>query len=74
MADDQPKLNTDEKSKIRLEEEYRAAVRAELNTPSLRQEPNSVIWRFVNSSFGLWLLSADLYHRCRITLHVVSEC
>lgn len=54
----QPELTNDDRMKIRLEEEYRAAVRKDLQDTSHREGPKSAIWVFVNSSFGLWLLSA----------------
>lgn len=47
-------LSADEKAKIERQEEYRVAVREKLNTSSRQGK----LLSFVNSSFGLWLLSA----------------
>jgi hypothetical protein len=49
-------LDESERAKIRLEEEYRHEVRNKLQeTPTKRV---GRLWTFLNSSFGLWLLSA----------------
>ena len=49
-------LDESERTKIRLEEEYRYEVRNKLQeTPNKKV---STLWIFLNSSFGLWLLSA----------------
>jgi hypothetical protein len=49
-------LAKSEKVKIRLEEAYRLEVRNQLQKAN--QEKRSPAWTFLNSSFGLWLLSA----------------
>ncbi|HYX72818.1 MAG TPA: hypothetical protein VE732_08605, partial [Nitrososphaera sp.] len=49
-------LTEDEKEKIKLEEEYRFEVRNQLQTANQKESSN--LWSFLNSSFGLWLLSA----------------
>ena len=46
-------LSDAEKENIRLEETYRAEIRK-----SLAPKQRSGVWTFLNSSFGLWLLSA----------------
>ena len=50
-------LTDDEKQNIRTEEQYRGEVRKQLEE---KREPSSRLWAFLNSSFGLWLLSAIL--------------
>lgn len=46
-------LDDHERARIRLEEQYRAEIRASLGTGRSNR-----IWTFLNSSFGLWLMSA----------------
>jgi len=50
-------LPESDKEKIRLEEQYRLEVRKQLEDKPKR---TSRIWTFLNSTFGLWLLSALL--------------
>lgn len=52
-------LEEQEKNRIRLEETYRAEVRAELERTKSVNSKNHA-WTFLNSAFGLWLLSAVL--------------
>ena len=46
-------LSRDEKRHIRAEEEFRHAIREELS-----HKDESRVWKFLNSAFALWLLSA----------------
>ena len=46
-------LSEDEKRHIRAEEEFRIAIREELS-----RKDESRVWKFLNSAFALWLLSA----------------
>jgi hypothetical protein len=48
-------LNDDDKIRIRLEESYRTQVRKQAEKEA---ESKKKLWAFVNSSFGIWLLSA----------------
>lgn len=50
-------LSDDERQKIRFEEEYRLEVRSKLAQTDSKGKPYRV-WTFLNSSFGLWFLSA----------------
>ena len=50
-----PALSDEERSKLRLEELYRQEVRRELSDAA---DTGSRLWKALNSSFGLWLLSA----------------
>lgn len=50
-------LTDADKVKIRLEEQYRIEVRAQLESTAKAKSRNR-LWAFLNSSFGLWLLSA----------------
>jgi len=52
-----PLLTDKDKEQLRLEEQYRSEVRKQLEGKS---PPRSRVWLFLNSSFGLWLLSAIL--------------
>jgi hypothetical protein len=49
-------LSDHERERIRSEERYRAEVRAELEVSMPRKQTNSVL-TFLNSTFGIWLLS-----------------
>jgi hypothetical protein len=48
-------LTDEEKSRIRRDEIYRQAIRDELKVPG---HFGDLVWRFLNSGFGLWLFSA----------------
>lgn len=50
-------LDDTEREKIELEERYRFEIRNKLDE-NIKKESPSRFWAFVNSSFGLWLLSA----------------
>jgi hypothetical protein len=50
-------LDDTEREKLELEERYRFEIRNKLEE-STKKEPPSRLWGFMNSSFGLWLLSA----------------
>jgi hypothetical protein len=50
-------LTNDDKEKIKLEELYRIEICQQLKEKS---HPRSRVWLFLNSTFGLWLLSAIL--------------
>jgi hypothetical protein len=50
-------LDDNEREKIELEERYRFEIRNKLEENTKNRSP-SRLWAFVNSSFGLWLLSA----------------
>ena len=51
-------LADNEKQKIKLEEEYRLEIRRQLQEKPEKKSGRSQFWAFLNSSFGLWLLSA----------------
>lgn len=51
-------LSDDEKRRIRQEELFRSDIRKELAPAPAAVQPTSRIWTVINSSFGLWLLSA----------------
>lgn len=56
--DEELALNDVERAKIELEERYRSEFRNRLDgAPKKKSLPNT-IWVFLNSSLGLWLLSA----------------
>jgi hypothetical protein len=51
-------LTEEEKERIRREEIFRAEVRASLDSDS--HHPAEKVWKFLNSPFGLWVLSSIL--------------
>jgi hypothetical protein len=50
-------LTEDQRLQIKLEEQFRAEVRAELERARPARRPNAA-WAFLNSAFALWLFSA----------------
>lgn len=52
-------ITDEEKAKIQADEAYRDEVRRELAARS--GWPNGPVWTFVNSAFGIWLLSSVVF-------------
>ncbi len=51
-------LTTEEIDRIRFEEILRAEIRAKIDEEAKSTKTKKPIWDFVNSTFGIWLLSA----------------
>lgn len=53
-----PLLTTEDVERIRQEEILRAEIRLRLDSDAKASKPHKTAWDFVNSTFGIWLLSA----------------